>query len=262
MQTGLDGKRALVLGASKGLGFGIAQGLAEEGARVAIASRTMDGSKAAAEKIGRGVLPFVCDTGKVDQVDALVKDVMAALRRRRHPRAQQRRPAARQGAGRVVRSVAPVVRCHVRQSGADRRPASARHDRAQVRPHHLGDLLRRDPADPESGDLERHPPGSRRLGQDAGERGRVLRRDRQRHRAGPHRHGSPEAARRRQCGAHRPFHGGRGGGSARRHSGGPLWRDRGIRGRGRLPRQREGVVHDRRRSCASMAGRSRPRPDA
>ncbi len=79
MKTGLEGKRALVLGASKGLGFGIAQGLAEEGARVAIASRTTDGSKAAAEKIGKSVLPFVCDTGKVDQVDALVRDVTAAL---------------------------------------------------------------------------------------------------------------------------------------------------------------------------------------
>ena len=45
MDTGLTGKRALVLGASKGLGFGIAQGLANEGARVAIASRTMEGSK-------------------------------------------------------------------------------------------------------------------------------------------------------------------------------------------------------------------------
>lgn len=79
METGLKGKRALVLGASKGLGFGIAQGLAEEGARVAIASRTMEGSKAAADKIGKDVLPFICDTGKVNQVDALVKDVTAAL---------------------------------------------------------------------------------------------------------------------------------------------------------------------------------------
>src|SRR5688500_4042669 len=79
MKTGLEGKRALVLGASKGLGFGIAQGLAAEGARVAIASRTVEGSKAAAEKIGHGVQSFACDTGKVDQVDALVKDVVASL---------------------------------------------------------------------------------------------------------------------------------------------------------------------------------------
>ena len=64
MDTGLTGKRALVLGASKGLGFGIAQGLANEGARVAIASRSMEGSKGAADKIGPNALPFICDTGK------------------------------------------------------------------------------------------------------------------------------------------------------------------------------------------------------
>ncbi|MBV8183288.1 MAG: SDR family NAD(P)-dependent oxidoreductase, partial [Hyphomicrobiales bacterium] len=42
MKIGLKGKRALVLGASKGLGFGIAKGLAEEGATVAIASRGLE----------------------------------------------------------------------------------------------------------------------------------------------------------------------------------------------------------------------------
>jgi 3-oxoacyl-[acyl-carrier protein] reductase len=79
MQTGLEGKRALVLGASKGLGFGIAQGLAAEGARVAVASRTAEGSKAAADRIGNGALSFVCDTAKADQVDALAKDVTDAF---------------------------------------------------------------------------------------------------------------------------------------------------------------------------------------
>ncbi|NIX75055.1 SDR family oxidoreductase [Microvirga terricola] len=79
MKTGLDGKRALVLGASKGLGFGIAQGLVEEGARVAIASRAMEGSKAAADKIGRGAIPLICDTGKSEQIDALAKDAVSAL---------------------------------------------------------------------------------------------------------------------------------------------------------------------------------------
>ncbi|AWM85848.1 SDR family oxidoreductase [Microvirga sp. 17 mud 1-3] len=77
METNLRGKRALVLGASKGLGFGIAQGLAEEGARVAIASRTMEGSTSAADKIG--AIPLVCDTGNVDQVDALARDAVSAL---------------------------------------------------------------------------------------------------------------------------------------------------------------------------------------
>ncbi|MBZ6078539.1 SDR family oxidoreductase [Microvirga puerhi] len=77
METNLKGKRALVLGASKGLGFGIAKGLAEEGASVAIASRTIEGSKAAADKIGAA--PLVCDTGDADQVDALAQELTAAF---------------------------------------------------------------------------------------------------------------------------------------------------------------------------------------
>lgn len=79
MKTGLEGRRALVLGASKGLGFGIAKGLADEGARVAIASRSLEGSKAAADTIGHGVLGFACDTGKTTEVDALAADVVKAL---------------------------------------------------------------------------------------------------------------------------------------------------------------------------------------
>jgi 3-oxoacyl-[acyl-carrier protein] reductase len=69
MKIGLKGKRALVLGASKGLGFGIAKGLAEEGASVAIASRTLETAGAAAKTIG--AKGFACDTGKLDQVEAL-----------------------------------------------------------------------------------------------------------------------------------------------------------------------------------------------
>jgi 3-oxoacyl-[acyl-carrier protein] reductase len=74
MKIGLKGKRALVLGASKGLGFGIAKGLAEEGASVAIASRTVETAGAAAKTIGAkgfGAKGFACDTGKLDQVEAL-----------------------------------------------------------------------------------------------------------------------------------------------------------------------------------------------
>jgi 3-oxoacyl-[acyl-carrier protein] reductase len=79
MDLGLKGKRALVLGASKGLGFGIAEGLAREGARVAIASRSVESAGAAAKKIGAAAKGYACDTGKLDEVEALHKAVAADL---------------------------------------------------------------------------------------------------------------------------------------------------------------------------------------
>ena len=77
MKTGLSGKRALVLGASKGLGFGIAKGLAEEGASVALASRNLEAAGKAAASIG--AKGFACDTGKLKEIEALNRDATAAL---------------------------------------------------------------------------------------------------------------------------------------------------------------------------------------
>ena len=51
MDLGLDGKVALVTGASQGIGFGIAKELAREGARVAISSRTKEKIEAAAQEL-------------------------------------------------------------------------------------------------------------------------------------------------------------------------------------------------------------------
>ena len=51
MDLQLNGKRALVTGASKGLGHATAKGLAMEGARVAINSRDVDALNNAAEKL-------------------------------------------------------------------------------------------------------------------------------------------------------------------------------------------------------------------
>lgn len=59
MDLGLKGKRALVMGASRGLGRAVAGTLAAEGARVAVCARTRDRVEAAAREIG-GV-PVVSD---------------------------------------------------------------------------------------------------------------------------------------------------------------------------------------------------------
>ncbi len=73
MDLGLEGKVALVTGASQGIGFGIAKELAGEGARVAISSRSREKIDAAAEQIGaRG---YVHDTTDLDSAPALVEAV-------------------------------------------------------------------------------------------------------------------------------------------------------------------------------------------
>jgi 3-oxoacyl-[acyl-carrier protein] reductase len=77
MDLGIDGKVALVTGASKGLGRGIAAELAAEGASVAIASRSRERIEATAAEIGaRG---FVYDTGEVDGAASVVGSVVDAL---------------------------------------------------------------------------------------------------------------------------------------------------------------------------------------
>jgi 3-oxoacyl-[acyl-carrier protein] reductase len=77
MDLGIDGRVALVVGASSGIGRGIAAALAAEGARVAIASRSRERIEAAAAEIGATGL--VWDTGDLDGAPALVDAVERAL---------------------------------------------------------------------------------------------------------------------------------------------------------------------------------------
>src|SRR2546423_11678982 len=77
MDLGLAGKVALVTGASKGLGKGIGAALVQEGARVAISSRSRERIDATATEIG--ALGLVHDGAAVDQVPALVDTVEAEL---------------------------------------------------------------------------------------------------------------------------------------------------------------------------------------
>jgi 3-oxoacyl-[acyl-carrier protein] reductase len=77
MDLGLDGRVALVTGASKGLGRGIAAALAAEGARVAISSRSAERIEATAQEIGaRG---YVFDATDPDAVPALLDSVQGDL---------------------------------------------------------------------------------------------------------------------------------------------------------------------------------------
>jgi len=75
----LDGKTALVTGAGQGVGQGIAYALAGEGARLAVAGRTLDKLEASCAEIrrrGGEAEPFLCDVTEKEQIDRLVAAVI------------------------------------------------------------------------------------------------------------------------------------------------------------------------------------------
>ena len=79
MDLGIEGRVALVMGSSRGLGRGIATVLAREGARVAIASRSLERLEEAADAIPGGAAPFVADASDPEGLAALPGEVAAAL---------------------------------------------------------------------------------------------------------------------------------------------------------------------------------------
>jgi NAD(P)-dependent dehydrogenase (short-subunit alcohol dehydrogenase family) len=79
----LEGRRALVTGGSKGLGRVMAQALAEAGADVAIAARTLGDCQQVAEELaattGRRIAAFAADVAKESDVLRLAAEIEAAL---------------------------------------------------------------------------------------------------------------------------------------------------------------------------------------
>jgi 3-oxoacyl-[acyl-carrier protein] reductase len=79
MDLGIEGRVALVMGASRGLGRGTAAALAREGATVAIASRSLERLEEAAAEIGEQATPFVADASDPERLAALPDEVADAL---------------------------------------------------------------------------------------------------------------------------------------------------------------------------------------
>ncbi|MET8129525.1 glucose 1-dehydrogenase [Streptomyces sp. NPDC005065] len=78
----LEGKTALVTGASRGLGRAIALGLAEAGADVAVLARTtsaLEDTAAQVEKFGQRGLVLTCDAGDGEQVHRVVGQALSAF---------------------------------------------------------------------------------------------------------------------------------------------------------------------------------------
>jgi NAD(P)-dependent dehydrogenase (short-subunit alcohol dehydrogenase family) len=82
MDLGLAGKKAIVTGASKGLGRAVAEELGREGADLAVCARHQDELMAAAEELrrsGRAVHAQVADVTDPEQIAAFVASAVEAL---------------------------------------------------------------------------------------------------------------------------------------------------------------------------------------
>ena len=78
MADRFEGKVAFVTGAASGIGFRIAEMLAQEGAKVAIADLDGAAARAAAERIGRGAMGLEADVGQEEAVGAAIDGTLAA----------------------------------------------------------------------------------------------------------------------------------------------------------------------------------------
>ncbi len=78
----LDGQVAVVTGGGRGIGEGLALGLAEAGADVVVAARRTEEVEAVAEKVralGRRALGVTCDVMEMEQVEALAQKTFSDM---------------------------------------------------------------------------------------------------------------------------------------------------------------------------------------
>jgi 3-oxoacyl-[acyl-carrier protein] reductase len=79
VDLGIEGKVALVMAASQGIGRGVAGALAREGARVALSSRSAERLAEAADGIDGETETFVAETGDLERLSELPGEVKGEL---------------------------------------------------------------------------------------------------------------------------------------------------------------------------------------
>src|SRR5574341_2556139 len=76
MDIRLNEKTAIITGAASGIGYAIAEGLHESGARVVVADINAEAAEAAAKKLGKNALAMQIDISDVSACRGLVADVI------------------------------------------------------------------------------------------------------------------------------------------------------------------------------------------
>ncbi|QNR23425.1 SDR family oxidoreductase [Croceimicrobium hydrocarbonivorans] len=81
----LEGKVAFITGGNKGIGFGIAQALLEQGMKVAISSRNLETAQSAAQELedstGGKVLPLAVNVREYDHLESACGNIIAKFGR-------------------------------------------------------------------------------------------------------------------------------------------------------------------------------------
>ncbi len=82
MDLGLKGKSVVITGASRGIGYAMAEAFAKEGAKISICGRSEESLKNAQLRLSETlseVHAFQCDVGNPDEVERYINDSAAAL---------------------------------------------------------------------------------------------------------------------------------------------------------------------------------------
>lgn len=72
-------RKALVTGASRGIGYAIAKKLAQNGDKIVITGRKKETLERVAKELGQNVFPMVWDAAEFDKVDEKVREAAGQL---------------------------------------------------------------------------------------------------------------------------------------------------------------------------------------